>query len=259
MSIRKIVGKETVIVKSRPFQSLFNDAEYFLSEAKIFHDRVQKSKTNNNEFADQNYLRLERANSRASIIASVAGLEAFANSVLSEFRKRQPNEMDADWLTRKHKEVPLDRWSLKDKINFLPSLCNSKVKHPECFFDMNSESFKLFKEIVEVRNTLAHGRIVDVKYVVTLFSDRKHEADSNYPENMWQVSKFPKEISALRYNHALQTNRNIIWVLKSLISFLDSKIDRKYLLEQEFKTSRGTGNLRREYSASEPNWIGQVI
>jgi hypothetical protein len=255
MSDRKVVGVENVDLSSRPFQALFNDADYFLQEAQLYQEKVTQSKSLGKDFADQTSLRISRSNARACVVALVAGLEAFANSVLKEFGKRSVDEVNPEWLTRNQKKIDLDRWTLKDKVRFIPTLCNSKADNPVLFFKTDSVEFKLFAELVEIRNSIAHGRIVSIKMKVTMYSDKKHEADTAFPENVWPNSDFPKEIYAINYDCAKKAYTCVMFVVKSLILFLNNQINNVYLTEQEFKTSRGAGRFSREHSDNESKWV----
>lgn len=259
MSERKLVGRDTVILQSRPFQALFNDSDYFLDKALEYHDALITSKSKENEFADQNALSLERSNARACFISSVTGLEAFVNSVQKEFGRREPTDLNPEWLTRKHKDKAFDRWPLKEKIKFLPTICNFEAKEPSCFFKVNSANYELLEELIEIRNSYVHGRIVNIKYKVTLYSDRRHEADTAMSENVWPKSDFPLEIYSINHECAEKAYKNVFWAVKSIITFLDVKIEKQYLAEQEFKATRGSGRFAREYSSNRFNWIHQVL
>ncbi|MCJ7457562.1 MAG: hypothetical protein MUP17_01050 [candidate division Zixibacteria bacterium] len=183
---------------------------------------------------DQDLFMKEKSASRASFIMGVAGIEAFTNNVLRDFSVRTKDDLPKNLLNKKQIENPINYWRLVDKVYFLPTLCNPQLEPPPFYFQENSKEFKLFKELVEIRNSIMHGRPEPFLVLVKLKPDRFHELTADFPDNLWPISRVPKDFSSFNYECAKTAYENIIWVRDSLVTFLE-KVDEKYMMEEKIE------------------------
>ncbi len=176
----------------------------------------------------------EKSASRACFIMGIAGIEAFANNVLKDFSIRAKDDLPKNLLSRHQRKNHIDYWRLVDKVYFLPTLCNSQLSPPAVYFRKNTKAFSLFEELVEIRNSIMHGKPEPFMVLAKLKPDRVHELTDNFPDNFWPISKIGKDFSSFNYECAKTAYENIIWVRDSLISFLE-RVDKKYLMEEKIE------------------------
>jgi len=174
----------------------------------------------------------EKAEARASFIAGMAGIEALSNTILSNFGRRTKEDLPDALLSKAQKKSNIDRWRLIDKIYFLPTLCNQDLLPPACYFNKESEAFKLFEELVLIRNGIMHGRPVPTLMLVKLKPNKKHEMKDSFDLNFWPLTKIPKDFSIFNHDCAKIAYDKILWVRDSLVNYLDM-IDDIYLKEDK--------------------------
>ena len=214
----------------RSFQSLFYSMEYHYREAEEFYKKIHQQDPSRPQDFDQILFEKEKSASRASFIMGIAGIEAFANNVIRDFSVRTKDDLPKNLLNKKQIENPIKYWRLMDKIYFLPTLCNPELALPPRYFQKNSKEFKLFKELVEIRNSIMHGRPEPFLVLIKLKPDRFHEVTADFPDALWPISKVPKDFSSFNYECAKTACENITWVRDSLVTFLE-KVYEKYMRE----------------------------
>ena len=218
----------------RPFQSLFYSSEYYYNQSKELHENVHAQDVSKPQELDQDLWMREKAVARASFIMGIAGLEAFANNVLRDFCARERDELPKEFLNKLQRSRPIDRWRLTDRVYFLPTLCNDELVPPAFYFRRDSTTFRLFEELVEIRNGIMHGRPEPFLALVKLKTNKLHEANDNIVDNFWPISQIPRDFSSFNHDCAKTAHDNIKWVRDSLIGFLD-KVDEKYMREEKVK------------------------
>jgi len=105
---------------------------------------------------------------------------------------------------------------------------------PAFYFKKDSKAFKLFEELVEIRNTIMHGRPESVLVLCKLKPNKTHEMNSDFAVNFWPLSEIPKDFTAFNHECAKTAYDNITWVRDSLIGFLE-KLDVKYFREEQIQ------------------------
>lgn len=255
-----MAGQE-VTVHSKSFQALFNDAEYFLNEASRIDSLFEEMPKGDSRL--QELLAKRRACARGCILSSVAALESFANLLLLELKKRELREINPVWLSTHPGNKPITGLKkLEDKIKFIPVLCNSFLKPPDRYFNESDDDFKALIELRRIRNRIAHGEIVDVKFLVGYRSNGIISiAYDGFPENFWPVTGIDKDIVSLDYIHAAKGYRIVLKIMNKLHKFLGKQITREFLLEQRFESKSGQkGTIQRQYANQpEPNWYLATI
>ncbi|MEE9442445.1 MAG: hypothetical protein V3V99_07235 [candidate division Zixibacteria bacterium] len=242
---------EELHVLSKSFQALFNDADYFLSEAK----RLKRKLDNDSEYFDQNILSRVRACSRACIIASVAGLESFANSVLEAFKKHDISVLDPEWMNKKHRSRDLEYWPVCEKIRFIPVLCNVEKNPPQDYFAEDNKDLEQLSEYAKIRNSIVHGRVTKIKFNIEIGKDGNHLVDDNLDENKWPITGIHKEVYRLEFGDASSVYTCVISVVKDILIYMNSQVSKRFLLYQEFyPKSQENLAIVRENAEKEPNW-----
>lgn len=218
----------------RPFQSLFYSMDHYFNESREFYQKVQaQNHTKPLEF-DQDLWMKEKSASRASFIMGLAGIEAFTNNVLKDYSKRNKEDLPEAILSKYQKSTDVGRWRLIDKVYFLPTLCNDIFNPPAIYFKRDSRAFKLFEELVKIRNSIVHGRPEPFMVLFRLKPNKVHEMNDSFINNFWPLSKIPKDFSSFNYECAKTAYENIKCVRDSLVKFLD-KVDDKYMKEEKIK------------------------
>ncbi len=218
----------------RPFQYLFFSMEYHYKESEKFYNEIHKQDALKPEEFNQYLWMKEKAESRACLVSGVAGIEAFANTVLKEFSLRKKEDMSEEILNKHQRKKPIDRWRLIDKVYFLPTLCNKQLTPPAFYFKKDSEAFKLFDELIQIRNSMMHGRLQPALMLFKLRPNKIHLAYDDIDLNFWPMSKAPRDLNSFNYECAKIAYNNISWVRDSLVEFLEN-IDKRYLSEEKIQ------------------------
>ncbi len=218
----------------RPFQSLFWAMELHYEESKGLYQAIHAQDPSRPDKFDQQLWMKEKAASRACFISGMAGIEAFANTVLKDFGVRGKGDLPEQILSKSQKKNPIDRWRLADKVYFLPTLCNKHLTPPPCYFTKDSQSFKLFEELIDIRNSIMHGRPEAALWLFKLKAGKMHEVKDDFDTNFWSLSRICKDFSSFNYDYARVAYDNIVWVRGCLVGFLE-KVDDKYMSEHKIK------------------------
>ena len=251
------MATEKVQLTSRPFQALFNDADYHLESAEKYHNTLVDQSKKKEVLPDQSLLKKETAHSRACIIVTILGLEAFCNSVLAKIKVREADSLPEEWELRKSQA---GNWPIRPKIRCLPTFCNKEIIRPDEVFPEDDKVYEMFCELVDVRNSLAHGRLTQVVYSVTFKPDRVHSVDDRHPENFWPISGIPKDIFGIAYPHAQRAHDNLVKMIRKLLASLDCGITKAFLLDQEIRDRGRISHRRRQAnSLAPPVWYTKVM
>lgn len=218
----------------RLFQSLFNNMECHYKEGNELYAKLHAQDFSNPLMLDQELWAREKAASLSSFIMGMAGIEALANYIYLDFGLRKKEDLPTELLNKRQKNKTFEFWNLADKIYFLPSLCNLDFNPPDSYFKKDSKEFKLFEELVEIRNNIMHGRPTSTLIRILHEPGNIKGLFDNFSENYWPRSKIQKDFTSFNFDCAKTTYENIIWVRNSLIKFID-KLDEKYLREEQIK------------------------
>jgi len=164
----------------------------------------------------------------------VAAVETLANNVLRDHAVRGKKDLPKNLLNEHQQRYSVDWWRLVDKVYFLPTLCNKQLAPPAFYFKRNSKDFKLFEELVEIRNSIMHGRPEKVLVLCRRKADKIILMNDNFPSNFWPISKIPRDFTPFNYDCAKIAYDNMKWVRKSLVGFLE-KLDESYFREEQIK------------------------
>lgn len=253
------MSTESVNVISKSFQALFNDADYFLEQARLLNEGLASGSADSG-LPNQKVLGNQRACLRACFISCVAALESFVNIILIELKRREPQALHPDWLYRRQRKQKLDMWALPDKVRFVPVLCNKDLKPPDEYFDENGRGHRILSELIEIRHTLVHGRPVEVKFLIKHSQNRIKQFSNDSPDNFWPETRFPCDINEIAYDNVAFGYRHILSIMKNLRVFLEGQITREFLLEQTIKFAQGNGRIQREWSGNaDPKWFIEVM
>jgi hypothetical protein len=243
----------------RPFQSLFFAMELYYSKSQELYKKIQFQVLDNPATCDQQLWMEEKAISRDCLVMGMAALEAFANNLIRDFIKRNKENLDPGILNKNQKNNPIDRWSLSDKIYFLPTLCNSSMLTPELFFNPLSADFRCFIELIKIRNGIVHGRPEASLMLMTINPNRMHELDDDFSENCWPISKIPRDLTIFNGECAKIAYINMAWVKDSLIKYIE-KLDEKYLKEEKINiVSRIIQENEADKSTIKKKWRDYII
>lgn len=232
------MNKKIVEFTERTFQPLFHDMDLFLELAKVEHALIH-SQTLNEAVMSQKVWLKEKAFSRASFVLGMAGLEAFCNALLEDYRKQEPRVLVNFGVNRKRLKKSLDRWTLFDKIIYLPTLCNTELLNPSRFFDRESEKCLLLEEMVDVRNEMLHSQLVTRKVELDVGSKKNVNgrnvipASDQFPENFWPISQFPRDLAVFSYPCALKARDCVDWFRTQLRQHLRGTVPENYMTATE--------------------------
>jgi hypothetical protein len=233
----------------RPFQSLFFGMEHHLIEAKELYTIIHSWDATKPEECDQDIWMKEKTAARASFIMGVTGIEAFTNNILKDFGLLSKSQIPFESLNKYQRKNDIDFWRLIDKVYFLPSLCQLEFKPPDNYFNRTSKEFLLFEELVNIRNSIVHGKPDPGLRLVKLNPNKKHELIDDLDINWWPLSKIIKDFTAFNYDCAKTARDNIVWVKDSLTQFIDT-IDNNYLNNEKFEPAsaiiEGDESLRED-------------
>lgn len=217
----------------RPFQSLFFAFELSYARSQELFIKIHAQDPSRPEDFDQNLWMEEKAFSRDCLIMGMAGIEALANNLYRDFATRSKNDLPDNLLNKNQRKNEIEWWRLTDKVYFLPTICNITLSPPASYFDKESDKYKLFEELIEIRNSILHGRPEALLMLAKLNPNKRHELIDNFDQNFWPCSKLPKDITAINGECAKIAYENIIWVRDSLVGFIE-KLNEKYLKEERF-------------------------
>ncbi len=132
---------------------------------------------------------------RHAIISVVFASEALINRVLAEFAA------DPKVAEILEKATILDKWYLA------PILCSGNVK-PESF-DVGAEPYQSFKELIKIRNWLAHPQVetflkaeVDPRSSISVATGEEYPWLEMLKGEQWPQTEFPKNPFEVSYSHA---------------------------------------------------------
>ena len=176
---------------------------------------------------------------RHSIISAVFASEALINRVIYEFG------IDSNLFKI------LERCNILDKWYLAPFLCLDENNTPAPF-NKGEEPFQSFKELIDIRNWLAHPK-------VEIFLDAETKPNSSisigpsneeYPwiemlkGNQWKQVKIPKNPFEINFTHA-QVSLNILErMIEVLNQKLHGKISEQWLEEITVKDRQGLHKYR---------------
>lgn len=211
------------------FYMHYNDAKMF---AKWAEDRNLDSDANPSIYA------------RHGIISSVFASEALINRVLNDFGK------DREVFNTLEKASILDKWYLA------PYLCCDSESSGNSFIK-GEEPFQSFKELISIRNWLAHPKVeiyINAKLDPYSSISVGPSDEEEYPwlemlkGEQWQQTKIPKNPFEIDYTHAKSSIKIIDYMIEALKSKLMGQMYEGWLDEIVIKDKDGLHNYRAPVS-----------
>ena len=154
---------------------------------------------------------------RHAIISVVFASEALINRVLTEL-SNDPNVFEL-----------LERGSILDKWYLAPLLCGSGASQTS--FDKSSEPFQSFKELIQIRNWLAHPKVdnlidaeLDANSTIAI-----GESNEEYPwlevlkGQKWPQTRIPRNPFELTEQHAQLAIKKLDLMVEALRSLVGGK------------------------------------
>lgn len=229
--------ERTGILNSKSFQALFDDSYFFYKNASEINIKYHESIDPKSKLSDQFLLNQMRSFSRACIISAIAALESLSNHLIKDFKKHDKKDIPERWFASdsKWQNKRIMEWPLIQKIRFLPTICNKKLKSPDEYFEFPDYKLELFCELVTIRNKIVHGKLVPVRISI----DTKTKIlKADYPENYWPISKIPKDIFNIDFSHADIAYRNVVYIRDKLRDFMPDILDDEYLTKQKIQLDK---------------------
>ena len=217
---------------SRPFQQLFHGMDYFLAKTEKLYKEIHAKDPTKPEDFNAELWHSEKLNAKACFLMGMAAIEALANFILDDYSVRDKGALPKKMLNKAQKSQKIERWSLADKVYFLPTLCNCRLEPPAFYFIRDSRAFKIFEELVAIRNGMLHIIPETRLVLIKLKTSKIHERHDDFPENFWPVSHIFRDYSTFNFTSAKTARDNICWIRDSLNNFIE-KIDEKYLKEEK--------------------------
>lgn len=247
-------------ITSKVYQGLFSDADYHLDMSETFDRIVKESAKAGPRSIDQVALGKARAHGRSCIIAVIGGAESLCNCFEHELRKRTVEELPENWLSKRQRGKKFNDWLLVQKVRFIPILSNEQFESPSAYFEEHDESIVVLRELVKIRNTIAHGGLIITKFKVEFGKDNLHTLSYEFPENFWEKTKFPKDVRDLSFKEAKLTYSTVMSILKRMIKFIDVEISLLYLRDERLEHDGQVYSISREtYTERTPNWCKRLL
>ncbi len=230
--------------QEKPFIFLLQDAKVFLGLAKPLYELRKSHDPEQGEF-DRNVWHQEKSFSRACFIMSIAGLEAFCNSIYEYYGSWTNEKFPEEFLKKSYRPKGMKRkilkksslpwWPLFEKVLFLVSMCSPEVVNPTRIFDPECNEMLLLLEYIEIRNSLVHGKIIKRRLEVTTQSVAGDDGqatsyiEDDFPQNFWPISKVPKFAMGLDYEHASANRELVMFLITQLMSKLSGIVPQDFL------------------------------
>lgn len=211
------IGYPRMITK--PFRPLLADTGILLQMAKESHTAWKTTDDPDDRWR-------EAALSRSCIIACAFFLEALSNSILKDFEVWDPLQLPLAMQKKIGLDVkPVDRLPLEDRVYIIPYLCNkAQETFSNTYFDRGSIDFQRMCELIRIRDRFAHSRPTKRKFVITKTGAKEYVVDDNFQENFWPVTRIPKDIFIIEFEHAQLARQIIDRTTEQLNEFLGGRI-----------------------------------
>lgn len=214
---------------TKPFITFLNDAGRLIDQAKI--NRELFKTTDKGE-----YRWLEGAYARSSIISTIFFLESIIESIYKDFRIRESWQFPYR-IQKKHglTNKSYETLPLIERIYLIPYLCikDDNVFTKE-FFNKESKSFQELREIIKIRDQFAHSKSFKRKMEIKVSeSNDKKYINDNFSDNNWPITKIPKDVFIIDYNHAKIIKDKVDKLIEKLDDVLEGKLYKKNWMTSE--------------------------
>ncbi len=179
---------------------------------------------------------------RHAIISVVFASEALINRVLTEFTA------DPKISNILEKSNILDKWYLA------PFLCSGNVQPQP--FDIGAEPYQSFKELIQIRNWLAHPRVetflnaeLDPRSNISFMpSGERYPWLEMLKGEKWPQSKIPKNPFEVDYKHAEASIKILDEMIEALSTRVNNQIDDGWLDLITVKDDKGLHHYKAPVS-----------
>jgi hypothetical protein len=244
-----IISNRVIRQTARPFQPFFLAATDLLNLARPYYEQIEAGRkryyeTGVIEILQQNVWRLDKSLSIGSFLVKYAGLEALANCAYEDHKKREVADLPSDYslgpLQNKRgnlQKKAFCNWHLATRLFLLIPLCSDPEIDPRNVFDIASDGWKEFEEIIEIRHSFSHAVSVRTELVVAKVRPGFHLANNQDPVNFWPLTNTPRDHRILNFEAASRLCSVIDWVIEKLRSALPIQLNESYMTEEQGKVS----------------------
>lgn len=205
-----------------------------LKRAEELHKTIQRQDPNHPERFDQILWMREKAASRECLVMGVAGVEALANSLLSEFACHKIEDIPTGLIKKRLRKLTIEWWPLGEKVYFTPALCNPLLSPPSKYFSNSSKMFRVFEELIEIRNSLVHGKPWPRLVLFRLNRNMIHTMNDDFPHQKWPESGIHKDLVCFNYDSAKIVRDNVSGIKNALLRHVP-RAGKKYLSEEKIR------------------------
>ncbi len=170
---------------------------------------------------------------RHAIMSVVFASEALINRVLAELA------------TDSNVSVILEKSNILDKWYLSPFLCAGNAKPVP--FDKGTEPYQSFKELIQIRNWLAHPKVetffkaeLDPKAMISVgTSNEEYPWLEMLKGEKWPQTKFPKNPFEINYTHAEESLKILDEMIDALSNRLSGQMHEGWLELITVKDDKG--------------------
>ncbi|MEZ5359551.1 MAG: hypothetical protein R3F48_12100 [Candidatus Zixiibacteriota bacterium] len=236
------------IIYTRPFQALLRAADDLLTSAYPYHKYIHKDKSfkiKDGELvnaAPRDIWQCEKSLCIGSFFANYAGVEAFINYIYLKYSKRTidtiPEEFFNSIETRVIKLIRRKNffdWNLENRAYFVIPLVKEQPIKPSGIFDIGSDQWKRFKEVIEIRHSFIHPTQSETKIEITKVNDKLSMVNDSSPDNFWPLLNVARDHRILDYQATIAIRDTMLWILEKIASSIPEYIDPKILNQEDVK------------------------
>ena len=241
--------QKKMTLKTRPFQPFLLGVDDLLRLARPYYDQIQANRkryeeSDKIEILPQGVWQTEKSLSIGSFLLKYAGLEALLNCLYNDFKVNSldviPNEYFGEKLAQVLSKLAKKNfvyWYLPSRVFLVIPLCTEPPVDPRGVFDTESNEWRKFEEIVQIRHSFSHAVSGDREFIATRKGPKLWVADDSDPSNFWPVTQAPRDHRILNYEVAVSLCGVIDWVIERIRKALPEKLTDSYLGQEQGKVA----------------------
>ncbi len=241
--------QKKVTLHTRPFQPFFLAATDLLALARPYYEQIKADRKRYNETGvierlPQGVWQLDKSLSIGSFMVKYAGLEALANCTYEDYKIREAADLPGDYFIGPLQKIrgnlqgkAFCHWHLATRVFLVVPLCSDPETDPRTVFDITSDEWKKFEEIIQIRHSFNHAEGGRTELVVTKAGPKLWLANDQDPANFWPLTNTPRDHRILNFEAASGLCSVIDWIIEKLRSALPTQLNDSYMAQEQGKVS----------------------
>ena len=103
---------------------------------------------------------------------------------------------------------------------------------PSVIFDINSNDWKKFEELIEIRHSFNHAVEVRTRQEARKEAPKLWLVNNQFPENIWPINKVERDHRVLNFKSASNLSEVIDWAMDRLTNAFPEKLNNSYMTEE---------------------------